>query len=73
MISERTVYWKGNLKDCNICHGPFGTVMYDAKTIAGPWGNICQGCFITHGVGLGTGLGQRYELQHDGKFLKTAG
>lgn len=60
-------------KRCDICKGPFESVMYDAKTIPGPWGNLCQGCFITHGLGLGTGLGQRYELQTDGSFIKTEG
>lgn len=32
---------------------------YDGKTIRGPWANMCEECFGTHGVGLGTGRGQR--------------
>ena len=32
---------------------------YDAKTIYGPWGNLCQDHFDAIGIGLGTGKGQR--------------
>lgn len=32
---------------------------YDAKTKYGPWGYLCVNCFVDHGVGLGTGRGQR--------------
>ena len=32
---------------------------YDAKTIFGPWGNLCQDHFDAIGIGLGTGKGQR--------------
>lgn len=33
--------------------------LYDGKTRTGPWANMCQDCFTQHGVGLGTGRGQR--------------
>ncbi len=69
----REVEWRGRLGNCQICRGPFNGVMYDSRTIVGQWGNICQGCFITHGTGLGTGLGQRYELREAGRWVKTAG
>lgn len=32
---------------------------YDAKTTYGPWAYLCVPCFVDHGVGLGTGRGQR--------------
>jgi hypothetical protein len=32
---------------------------YDGKTTAGPWANMCDEHFAIHGIGLGTGLGQR--------------
>lgn len=32
---------------------------YDGKTKQGPWANMCASCFEAHGVGLGTGRGQR--------------
>lgn len=27
----------------------------DGKTVYGPWGNMCMGCFKTKGIGLGMG------------------
>jgi len=41
---------------CDICGKE---AKYDAKTKAGPWGYLCEGCFKVHGVGLGLGKGQR--------------
>ena len=35
---------------------------YDAKTVRGPWGYLCEAHFLTLGVGLGTGRGQRLVL-----------
>ncbi|MEV6923988.1 hypothetical protein AB0M46_05670 [Dactylosporangium sp. NPDC051485] len=32
---------------------------YDGKTKYGPWAYMCVHCFVDHGVGLGTGRGQR--------------
>lgn len=32
---------------------------YDARTKDGTWGFLCEECFDEHGIGLGTGLGQR--------------
>lgn len=57
-------------KVCDCCSDPFGSVMYDAKTIQGPWANMCETCFKRFGVGLGIGRGQRYVLV-DGKWEKT--
>lgn len=52
-------------------------VMFDATLPVAPgrkiWGNYCYFCFHKHGGQLGTGLGQRYEQQPDGKWLKVAG
>jgi len=55
--------WLGSAPtDCDLCHKPFVDVFFDAKTRFGPWGLICSKCFLTEGVGLGTGLGQKYDL-----------
>ncbi len=35
---------------------------YDGATRQGPWAYMCDGCFMTHGVGLGVGRGQRLIL-----------
>ena len=60
-------------KVCDDCGKPFGKVMYDAKSAWGPWGNFCQACFDRECLGLGTGLGQKYELNDSGDWVKTAG
>lgn len=69
-----TKKWMGSKPTkCNICHKPISDVMYDAKTRMGPWGILDQDCFDTYGVGLGTGLGQKYRRQVDDSFLKVGG
>jgi hypothetical protein len=58
--------WHGSTPvACNICQGSFEAegVFYDAKTARGPWGLLCEVCFHVHGVGLGTGRGQKYDLE----------
>jgi hypothetical protein len=35
---------------------------YDGATKEGPWAYMCEGCFGKHGIGLGTGVGQRLVL-----------
>lgn len=45
----------------------------DGKTKMGPWANMCAACAKRYGVGLGTGRGQRYERQADGRFMKVEG
>lgn len=46
-------------KECDFCDN---TARYDGKTIIGPWAYMCQNCFESHGVGLGTGRGQKLEV-----------
>lgn len=72
-----SVVWLSPLHGCDLCGAAFdgSAPMYDAK-VRGPWGNICHTCFEANGCRLGTGLGQRYELQElDGKkaWVKTQG
>ena len=65
--------WKQKPKCCDYCQCPIMSVFYDAATPRG-WGNFCPACFIDVGGKLGTGLGQRYELNlSDKKYHKTAG
>lgn len=35
----------------------------DGKTRYGPWAIMCVACHEKHGVGLGTGRGQKYNLE----------
>lgn len=36
---------------------------YDAKTVHGPWANLCTSCFMERGIGVGLGKGQRLVLK----------
>ncbi len=66
--------WEGDAGACDMCEHPFVEVFYDAKTTGGPWAVMCDCCFTSYGVGLGTGKGQRYELNPtNNKWIKTAG
>ncbi|MAH49539.1 hypothetical protein CMI37_27200 [Candidatus Pacearchaeota archaeon] len=58
---------------CDLCRRPIRMIFIDGKTSSGPWGNMCPECHKSEGGGLGTGLGQRYEKQDDGRWEKTAG
>jgi hypothetical protein len=72
MSKQQAKYWMGSPPvNCDICHKPFGDSFTDGATTMGPWGNMCSSCFTKFGVGLGTGRGQRYEKQKDGRWLKT--
>lgn len=57
---------------CDICSNSFGEVMFDAKTRSGPWGNLCVDCFNRYSVGLGAGLGQKYEKRRE-RWVKVDG
>ena len=72
-MNEEPVYWLSPLEDgCQITNTPYNGVMYDAKTPYG-WANVCHDAFVTLGCRLGLGLGQKYEQQADGRWLKTGG
>lgn len=60
---------------CDTCDAPITNMFVDGKTTMGPWGCLCSACFLLGpGIGkLGPGLGQKYEKQPDGKWLKTGG
>lgn len=73
----RRFYFVPTPVKCDMCGDPLradvGTAMYDARTRGGPWGCLCRSCFDSYGVGLGTGLGQRYEREADGRFWYREG
>ncbi len=55
--------WLGE-KECNFCHADLSDeTLIDGRTCYGPWAVMCDLCHVVHGVGLGTGSGQRYEPQ----------
>lgn len=44
-------------------------IIVDGKTTQGPWAWMCVEDHKIHGVGLGTGKGQKYQII-EGKHLK---
>lgn len=71
----RKVYWLGTVKEDD-----FGRIItncfIDGKTTfkGNPWAIMTPDSWFEHGYGkLGTGYGQRYVRQADGRFLKVEG
>jgi len=54
--------WMGSVDACDICRCDLKLEPYfvDGKTKMGPWALMCPADFKAHGVGLGTGRGQKY-------------
>lgn len=71
--NEGAVYWQSPVRERDDFDFYVGDEFIDGKTIYGPWAIMTPHSFANHGVGLGTGKGQRYRKQSDGRFLKVAG
>jgi hypothetical protein len=68
------------VNNCNLCNAEFdgSGPMYDARLLPySTWANLCEDCFTTHNCKLGTGYGQKYELQEldddKGAWVKIEG
>lgn len=66
-------YWTGPVPALDDFGAPIRDVFVDGKTFAGPWAIMAPMSHALYGVGLGTGRGQKYEKQSDGRWLKIAG
>ena len=67
-------YWMGSeIEKCDVCKAKIRNAFVDGKMEGGPWAIMCASCHRIYGVGLGTGRGQRFEKQEDGRWLKTEG
>lgn len=56
--------WQGSKPtNCDLCTMPLKTTFVDGRTKMGPWGLLCPTCHASHGCGLGTGNGQKYDLK----------
>lgn len=47
---------------CDLCSKPLVDTFVDGKTSFGPWGIMCRPCHRKHGIGLGLGRGQLYDI-----------
>lgn len=79
-VHKEPVYWLSPLGKEDDFGQPYGTkpgaVMIDGKTMSrfGQWANMTPHSWEVYGCGwLGTGFGQKYELQADGRWLKVEG
>jgi hypothetical protein len=79
MMTKEAVYWLSPLGGYDDFGQPYtltkGGIMYDAKTSKGPWANMTHESWLNHRATekLGTGFGQKYERQADGRWLKIEG
>lgn len=70
------VYWLSPLKEMDDFDNLITDEIIDGKTRYGPWAIMTPMGWHEHsGTGgrLGTGLGQRYKKQSDGRWLKVEG
>jgi hypothetical protein len=67
-------YWAGAVPPNDDFGDPIEDEFIDGKTIHGPWATMTPRSWRKHGVSsLGTGRGQYYEKQKDGRWLKVQG
>lgn len=64
------------LPNCDICRyvhkreeDDIRRALFDGKTSAGPWANMCLDDFNEHGIALGTGWGQRLVIPGLGESI----
>ena len=65
--------WHGMVKEEDDFGAPITTTFVDGATKRGPWAIMSPASHVLHGVGLGTGRGQKYEKQDKGVWLKVEG
>lgn len=57
---------------CDMCSNLIEETFFDAKTIYGPWANLCSDCFDLYTERkLGTGNGQKYVKTKEGSYVKS--
>ena len=66
-------YWMGKVPKVDNFGQKINRAFIDGKTNNGPWAIMTPLSFVAYGLGLGMGLGQRYECQVDGRWLKVEG
>ncbi len=69
----KPVYWIGKVEDADDFLDPISDIFIDGRTKMGPWAIMTPKSWAIHGVGLGTGFGQKYQRQSDNQWLKVEG
>lgn len=73
-FDPKKIYWLSSVDENDDFGDKIVDEIIDGKTVHGPWALMTPKSFSKHGIGrLGLGLGQRYKLQSDGKWLKVEG
>ena len=72
-IAARTIFATPP-KSCDLCKDDITDSFTDAMIPRyRQWGNVCPSCAKSEGVTLGTGRGQCYVRNADGKYYKHRG
>jgi len=73
--TARPRYWCGPVAPtCQLCGKALVEAFVDGYSRSiGQWAFLDPACHERTGLGLGTGQGQRYDRQTDGRWMKTAG
>lgn len=69
-------FWMGTAPSkCDLCSAQITSKFIDGAVprLNRAWACVCPSCFSKEGMTLGTGRGQEYTKQADGRFLKTGG
>jgi hypothetical protein len=68
------LHWPGVVTArCGICRKQITAEFVDGVTTPGPWHQMDVQCHSMFGKGYGAGLGQRYEKQINGRWLRVEG
>lgn len=66
-------YWIGEVPSVDDLGNAIVDTFIDGATTYGPWAMMSPASFRRIGRGLGQGVGQKYEKQSDGRWLKVGG
>ncbi len=53
--------WHGTITNCQLCDNLIDQTFIDGQVRGHGWAIMCPLCHEVYGVGLGTGLGQKYK------------
>lgn len=67
------IYWTGDIGCDDDFNEPIQNVFYDAKMITGQWAIMAPSTWKRLSGRIGTGYGQKYEKQSDGRWMKVEG